>query len=43
MNSNSNSSSTRVWAVVCAVAAIVLGPASVTASALDQANSAPMH
>jgi hypothetical protein len=31
------------WAVVCAVAAVVLGPAAVTASALDQANAAPMH
>ncbi|KUO22902.1 hypothetical protein [Streptomyces dysideae] len=31
------------WAVVCAVAAVVLGPAAVTASALDQANAAPMY
>jgi hypothetical protein len=31
------------WAVVCAVVAVVLGPAAVTASALDQANAAPMH
>ncbi|MDO0932549.1 hypothetical protein QQY66_12890 [Streptomyces sp. DG2A-72] len=31
------------WAVVCAVVAVVLGPAAVTASALDQANTAPMH
>ncbi|MFJ6831367.1 hypothetical protein [Streptomyces sp. NPDC091209] len=31
------------WAVVCAVATVVLGPAAVTASALDQANAAPMH
>ncbi|MFF4035834.1 hypothetical protein ACFYZ2_39870 [Streptomyces sviceus] len=31
------------WAVVCAVAAVVLGPAAVTASALDQANAAPLH
>ncbi|MFF0088811.1 hypothetical protein ACFYSF_02490 [Streptomyces canus] len=31
------------WAVVCAVAAVLLGPAAVTASALDQANAAPMH
>ncbi|MEU0003751.1 hypothetical protein ABZ079_05420 [Streptomyces sp. NPDC006314] len=31
------------WAVVCAVAAVVLGPASVTASALDQADAAPPH
>ncbi|WP_037669059.1 hypothetical protein [Streptomyces griseus] len=31
------------WAVICAVATVVLGPAAVTASALDQANAAPMH
>ncbi|MET8133782.1 hypothetical protein [Streptomyces sp. NPDC005251] len=31
------------WAVVCAMATVVLGPAAVTASALDQANAAPMH
>ncbi|MFE9437861.1 hypothetical protein ACFYO2_02390 [Streptomyces sp. NPDC006602] len=31
------------WAVVCAVAAVVLGPAAVTASALEQANAAPLH
>jgi hypothetical protein len=31
------------WGVVCAVVAVVLGPAAVTASALDQANAAPMH
>ncbi|GLP68694.1 MULTISPECIES: hypothetical protein [unclassified Streptomyces] len=31
------------WAVVCAVAAVILGPAAVTASALDQANAAPLH
>ncbi|KUO03744.1 hypothetical protein [Streptomyces caeruleatus] len=36
-------SGTRVWTVVCAVASVVLGPAAVTASALDQANKAPMH
>jgi hypothetical protein len=29
--------------VVCAVATVVLGPATVTASALDQANKAPMY
>lgn len=29
------------WAVICAVATVVLGPAAVTASALDQANAAP--
>ncbi|MFF3374519.1 hypothetical protein ACFYXF_16435 [Streptomyces sp. NPDC002680] len=31
------------WTVLCAVATVVLGPAAVTASALDQANAAPMH
>ncbi|OIJ65453.1 hypothetical protein [Streptomyces mangrovisoli] len=31
------------WAVLCATAAVVLGPAAVTASALDQANAAPLH
>ncbi|MFD9463669.1 hypothetical protein [Streptomyces sp. NPDC060027] len=31
------------WTVVCAVATVVLGPAAVTASALDQANAAPLH
>ncbi|MFF3888137.1 hypothetical protein [Streptomyces sp. NPDC001914] len=31
------------WALVCAVATVVLGPAAVTASALDQANAAPQH
>ncbi|WP_051848495.1 hypothetical protein [Streptomyces sp. NRRL WC-3725] len=31
------------WAVVRAVATVLLGPAAVTASALDQANAAPMH
>jgi hypothetical protein len=29
------------WVVICAVAGVVLGPAAVTASALDQANAAP--
>ncbi|MFE5815009.1 hypothetical protein [Streptomyces sp. NPDC056479] len=38
-----NNSGRRVWTVVCAVATVVLGPAAVTASALDQANEAPMH
>ncbi len=33
----------RVWTVVCAVVSVVLGPAAVTASALGQANNAPMH
>lgn len=33
----------RLWAVVCAVATVVLGPAAVTASALGQANAAPLH
>ncbi|MCF4137956.1 hypothetical protein L1856_16410 [Streptomyces sp. Tue 6430] len=31
------------WTVVCAVAAVVLGPAAATASALEQANGAPLH
>ena len=31
------------WAVLCAVATVVLGPAAVTATALDQANAAPLH
>ncbi|MEU0387618.1 hypothetical protein [Streptomyces chartreusis] len=30
-------------AVLCAVATVVLGPAAATASALDQANAAPLH
>ncbi|WP_328428252.1 hypothetical protein [Streptomyces sp. NBC_00443] len=42
-NGTPNHSSKRVWTVVCAVATVVLGPAAVTASALDQANEAPMH
>ncbi|MEV6178477.1 hypothetical protein ACIHAR_05685 [Streptomyces sp. NPDC052016] len=33
----------RPWTVVCAVAAVVLGPAATTASALEQANKAPLH
>ena len=41
--SSSSNGSRRVWTVVCAVATVVLGPAAVTASALDQANKAPMH
>ncbi|MEV2214530.1 hypothetical protein AB0H86_24275 [Streptomyces sp. NPDC050997] len=41
--SSSRSGGSRVWTVVCAVATVVLGPAAVTASALDQANKAPMH
>jgi len=32
-----------LWAALCAAAAVILGPAAVTASALDQANAAPMH
>ncbi|MDT9699891.1 hypothetical protein [Streptomyces sp. P17] len=40
---SSSISSGRVWTVVCAVAAVVLGPAAVTASALDQANAAPPY
>ncbi|GHD21137.1 hypothetical protein GCM10010313_54400 [Streptomyces violarus] len=31
------------WAVLCAVASVVLGPAAATASALDQANAAPLY
>ncbi|MFE2304371.1 hypothetical protein ACFXAW_39950 [Streptomyces sp. NPDC059445] len=31
----------RPWALLCAVATVVLGPAAVTASALDRANAAP--
>ena len=41
--SNNSGSSKRFWTVACAVATVVLGPAAVTASALDQANKAPMH
>ncbi|MDX5564713.1 hypothetical protein PYK79_17025 [Streptomyces sp. ID05-04B] len=32
-----------LWTVLCAVAAVVLGPAAATASALEQANRAPTH
>ncbi|MGW4567216.1 hypothetical protein ACWEN3_34115 [Streptomyces sp. NPDC004561] len=31
----------RPWTVVCVVAAVVVGPAAGTASALDRANAAP--
>ncbi|MFF8190160.1 hypothetical protein ACF05L_04575 [Streptomyces bobili] len=31
------------WTILCAVAAVVLGPAAATASALEQANKAPLH
>ena len=31
------------WTVLCAVATVVLGPAAATASALDQANRAPLY
>ncbi|MFI7019420.1 hypothetical protein [Streptomyces sp. NPDC050164] len=31
------------WAVLCAVATVVLGPAAATAPALDRANAAPLH
>ncbi|MGW8061028.1 hypothetical protein ACVV2G_01825 [Streptomyces ziwulingensis] len=31
------------WTVLCAAAAVLLGPAAVTASALDEANAAPPH
>ncbi|MFF7351068.1 MULTISPECIES: hypothetical protein [Streptomyces] len=33
----------RPWAVVCVAATVVLGPAAVTASALEQADAAPLH
>ena len=42
-HSNTTWTARGPWAVVCAVAAVVLGPAAVTASALDQANAAPLH
>ncbi|MEW2615675.1 hypothetical protein AB0937_37020 [Streptomyces sp. NPDC047880] len=31
------------WAVLCAAVTVVLGPAAITASALGQANAAPLH
>ncbi|MEV6111768.1 hypothetical protein AB0L59_04440 [Streptomyces sp. NPDC052109] len=31
------------WAVLCAAVTVVLGPAAATASALDQANAAPLR
>ncbi len=31
------------WTVLCAAASVVVGPAAVTASALDRANAAPPH
>ena len=31
------------WTVLCVVATVVLGPAAVTAAALDEANAAPMY
>jgi hypothetical protein len=40
---SSSISRSRMWTVVCAVTTVVLGPAAVTASALDQANKAPMY
>ncbi|CAL9569628.1 hypothetical protein [Streptomyces pilosus] len=33
----------RPWAALCAAAAVVLGPAAHTASALTQANAAPLR
>jgi hypothetical protein len=33
----------RPWTALAAAAAVVLGPAAVTASALDRANAAPPH
>jgi hypothetical protein len=31
------------WTVACATAVVVLGPSAVTATALERANSAPLH
>ncbi|WP_338898685.1 hypothetical protein WBG99_26430 [Streptomyces sp. TG1A-60] len=31
------------WTVACATVVVVLGPSAVTASALERANSAPLH
>ncbi|MFJ8654982.1 hypothetical protein ACIRNU_21805 [Streptomyces rochei] len=31
------------WTVLCAVAAVLLGPATVTAAALEEADAAPPH
>lgn len=31
------------WTVACAAVVVVLGPSAVTASALERANSAPLH
>jgi hypothetical protein len=31
------------WVALCAAVTVVLGPAAATASALDQANAAPLH
>ncbi len=46
-NPHTRSAATRgprgPWAVLRAVATVVLGPAAATASALDQANAAPLH
>ncbi|MFI8092822.1 hypothetical protein ACIF9R_31625 [Streptomyces sp. NPDC086080] len=33
----------RPWTALCAAAAVVLGPAAHTASALTQANAAPLR
>jgi hypothetical protein len=33
----------RPWAALCAALTVLLGPAAVTASALDQANAAPLY
>jgi hypothetical protein len=41
--SSSMRGSSRMWTVLCTVAAVVLGPAAVTASVLEQANKAPLH
>ena len=31
------------WTVACATVVVVLGPSTVTASALERANTAPLH
>ncbi|MFR0352138.1 hypothetical protein [Streptomyces sediminimaris] len=47
MNSSRTGGTARAvrgpWAALCAAVAVVLGPAAVTAPALDQANAAPTH
>ncbi|CAL9600298.1 hypothetical protein SUDANB105_05408 [Streptomyces sp. enrichment culture] len=41
--SRDGSGRSHVWTALCAAVAVVLGPAAVTASALDEANAAPPH